>query len=240
MGADFSQIAPQAGGTLVSGAMQAYGALSQGRSAREAGRANARILEEQANNRLRASTVRGDVLRSQARQVIGEQLAAGAQSGVGLSGSRLDMLRQSYDNLEADVAAVHTDAQIDATGLRNQATVQRWEGDQAYKAGKMGALTAAVNTGVSLYSLFDSVKPVKDQFKKNSAQSAGSKTSKYPAMTKQSGRFTSMDTLTQWAFGTDGIKKGGSATSQLLKTPAYGSQRLSKGYRGYQRGTGGA
>jgi hypothetical protein len=35
MGADFSQIAPQAGGTLVSGAMQAYGALSQGRTARE-------------------------------------------------------------------------------------------------------------------------------------------------------------------------------------------------------------
>lgn len=135
--------------------MQAYGSVSQGRYARDAAYTNASIMDQQAANRLRAGTLREDMTRYQARQVIGEQLAAGGESGVGLSGSRLDMLRQSYNNLESDTAAIRTDSLIDATGLKNQAILERSYADQAYTAGKWGAIGAGLNTFAALTSMND-------------------------------------------------------------------------------------
>ena len=156
--------------TAAGGAAQAYGSVRQGNYARDAAYTNAGIMDEQAANRLRAGTLREDMTRYQARQVIGEQLAAGGESGVGLSGSRLDTLRQSYDNLESDTAAIRTDSLIDATGLKNQAILERWYGDQAQSAGRWGAIGAGLNTFAALNSTTDVTDPQSGRLFKADAQ----------------------------------------------------------------------
>lgn len=162
--------------TLGGGAMQAYGSVRQGNYARDAAYTNAGIMDEQEANRLWSGTLKEDMTRYQARQVIGEQLASGAQSGVGLSGSRLDLLRQSYNNVESDTAAIRTDSLIDATGLKNQATLERWYGDQAQSAGRWGAIGAGLNTFAALNSMTDVTDPQSGRLFKTGADTK-SKTS---------------------------------------------------------------
>lgn len=129
-----------------SGGMQAISAVGQGKHANAAAQMEAENYERQARNRMFLESQQEDRLRTNARHVIGKQLAVGAQSGVGLTGSRLDLLRESYNNMESDVADMRTDALLDYTGLNNQASVSRWEGEQAAKAGKINAVSTALTT----------------------------------------------------------------------------------------------
>lgn len=149
--------------TIASGTLQSYSEMSQGVSANNAAKQNARNMEQQAKNTYRTASLEEDRMRRSAAQIIGNQLAMGAQSGVALSGSRLDALRESYTNVERDAAKIRTNAAIEGTGLENQARETRWQGKQAKKAGMLSAIMTGVNTAASAY-----------------AKSAGAETDKNP------------------------------------------------------------
>ena len=134
---------------VAGGALQTYSAMSQGMSAYNASKQNAHMLEQQAKNHYRQASLDEDRMRRSAAQAIGEQLARGAQSGVALTGSRLDNLRYSYDNIERDAANIRTNAAIEGAGLENQARETRRQGKQAKKAGLLNAIMAGVSSVAS-------------------------------------------------------------------------------------------
>lgn len=80
-----------------------------------------------------------DEQRLRARQIIGSQVAAGAESGVQLSGSASDLLRQSLFNAEADAQQIRYEGENRARGFIGQAAASRLEGRNARRQGNISA-----------------------------------------------------------------------------------------------------
>lgn len=140
---------------VLGGAMGAYGSVKQGDSAKMAADLNARTYRQQADNRLKASAWDEELLRYNARYDVGRQAAMSGQATGGITGSSLDLLRESYRNAEHDAAALRTDAAIDVAGLRNQALLTEWEGKQAKRAGVIGAVGSGINAAMYAASMED-------------------------------------------------------------------------------------
>lgn len=105
------------------------GALVKGAGALSASRANARGLEQQSDEELRAGVAQEADLRVAARAAIGEQLAAQGSNGfMGGTGSALDTLRESQINAALDVLRIRREASVKASTLRAQAKDVRRQG----------------------------------------------------------------------------------------------------------------
>lgn len=103
---------------------------------------NARVARQQANAREEAQ-------RRQARQVLGEQRAALAQAGIGLSGSAADVYGQSAANAELDALNIRYEGELAARGLLAQSELTRYEGSVAgmnAKSAKSGGYLDAAST----------------------------------------------------------------------------------------------
>lgn len=77
--------------------------------------------------------------RVRARSIIGDQLAAGAESGTDLNGSRFDALRASLYNAEVDALNIRYSGQLEAAGMRDRAAMMRAEGSAAQTTGYLNA-----------------------------------------------------------------------------------------------------
>lgn len=105
------------------------GALLKAGSAYSASRANARGIDNQADEELRASVAQEADLRVAARAAIGEQMAAQASNGfMGGTGSALDTLRESQINAALDVLRIRREGSVKASTLRAQAKEVRRQG----------------------------------------------------------------------------------------------------------------
>lgn len=136
---------------IASSAMSAIGSIAQGNAANAAAQANASALNKQSEAELRAAGAREEQQRRANRQFLGTQRAALAQAGIGVDGSAYDIARQSAVNAELDALNIRYEGQLRAKGLRDQATITRFEGKQARTAGYLGA-GAAILQGASNYA----------------------------------------------------------------------------------------
>lgn len=135
-------------------AMQAVGAIQQGnaqaaqyQAQAQANEYNARIQRMQAEAAGQQWSAREDAQRSAARRVLGQQLAATAESGVALNGTASDLFRQSLVNAEQDALNVRYEGELNRIGLLNNAALSDYEAASARKAAsaarKAGYLSAA-------------------------------------------------------------------------------------------------
>lgn len=136
---------------IASTAFSAIGSIAQGNAANAAAQANANALTQQAEAENRAAGAREEAQRRQNRQFLGGQRAALAQAGIGVNGSAYDVARQSSINAEMDALNIRYEGELAAKGLRDQATMQRFEGKQAKTAGYLGA-GAAILQGAANYA----------------------------------------------------------------------------------------
>lgn len=128
----------------------ALASVSQGNAQKSSLAVNARIKEQQADT-IRAQTVgREELQRSNVRALIGDQLAVGAESGLELSGSRADILRQTMYAAELDSLNIRYDGAIAASGLDAQAGFDMTAGEQAQNAGYLNAASSLMS-GASGY-----------------------------------------------------------------------------------------
>lgn len=146
-------------------AIQAIGAIQQGNAqaaqyqAQAQGQEyNARVSRSQAEAAGQQWSAREDAQRRQARQILGKQLAATAQSGVNLNGSAADIFRESMVNAEQDALNIRYEGEMTRTGLLNQAQLSDYEASafrsaakSARRAGYMSA-AAAIASGGYAYS----------------------------------------------------------------------------------------
>lgn len=87
---------------------------------------NATIERQNAGAALQQSASEQARQNRHARQVLGQQRAATAQSGTGFSGSNLDMLDQSATLAELDMLNIAYEGEIRARGHEIQAQGQDW------------------------------------------------------------------------------------------------------------------
>ena len=153
---------------MVAGATQAVGAIAQGNaqaaqfdSQAAAARYNANIQRQQAEAAAQQAGMREELQRRQARQVMGRQVAAGAQSGVNITtGTAADVFRQSLYDAEMDALNIRYEGELNRVGLLNQASLSDWEAGvakrnskTAQRAGYLSAATALVGSAAGAYGM---------------------------------------------------------------------------------------
>jgi hypothetical protein len=149
---------------VASSAMQAVGQIQQGKAAEQqaeydaaVSRRNAKVMEMQAAVEGQQAARAEEKQRRAGRKVMGEQAAGLALSGVGFSGTALDLTEESARNIEMDALNIRYEGQLKAQGLMADAESQRYKaegqifaGKQAKAASKIGAASALLSGGAGI------------------------------------------------------------------------------------------
>jgi hypothetical protein len=144
---------------IAASAMQAVGAIQQGKMAQAQGQAqqnaanyNARMKEIEAGITREQTNAREEQQRRQARQVMGRQRAAVAQAGIGWGGSALDIMEESATFAELDALTIRYEGDLKAKGLLAEAEYDRYSGAVAAAMGKAAKKASYVSAAASLLS----------------------------------------------------------------------------------------
>jgi len=129
--------------------LQAVGSIQAGKAEKASYDAQATAARSKANSVLAAYNQREEAMRRKTRLDAGERRAAMAQTG-GLSGSNVDVDRQSMVLSELDALNVRYGGQLENSDLLTQANVFKAQGKNAKAAGYANA-AGAVLSGVGSY-----------------------------------------------------------------------------------------
>jgi hypothetical protein len=139
--------------TGIGAATKAAGAVQEGNAAERAGNYNARVLEQNANLVGAQTTEQVRRLRVDSSKQLGNIQANIGASGVA-GGSLLDSLQESAATAELDALTLKHQGQMEQRGLRQQAAMERFRGQQAKRAGRFGAASSVLSgaaTGASYF-----------------------------------------------------------------------------------------
>ncbi len=136
---------------LGSTALSVGGAISQARNAKAAASANATMMRQQASLARAQGNARQETQLRRAREILGQQRAAIGQAGVGWGGSAQDVLEQSATSAELDTLNIGYEAELQALGLMNQASITDWEGRQQRNAGYISAASSLLNSTANYF-----------------------------------------------------------------------------------------
>lgn len=147
------------GWMLVPASISAVGSIAKGQSEKQAanGQAasqnyDAQIADQNAAMSYAQGSQQEETQRRQARQTLGEQRAAIAESGTGFSGSNADVMRQSATNAELDAMNIRYGADVQALGYKNQATSSRFNAKLSKNSGKAAAMAGYLSGASTLAS----------------------------------------------------------------------------------------
>lgn len=121
-------------GTLMSGIGAVAGAANQKAGYESQSRAaeyNATVSKQNQDAARAHAAVKEDQVRRKAALVLGEQRAAIAQSGLGASGSMLDIYDESEINAEMDALNVRYEGEMTARGYGNQVNLENYQASSA-------------------------------------------------------------------------------------------------------------
>lgn len=147
---------------LAASAASALGAIGQAnsqaamlQSQSAAAQYNARVAEQQAKQAVDVSVVQQLAQRRQARQVLGVQRAAIAQSGVGSGGSNRDVLERSETLAELDALNLAYEGTVKSRGYLAQRDIDEFQSrvyqGQVGPTRRAGYLSAIGSIGQGIY-----------------------------------------------------------------------------------------
>lgn len=155
----FVAAAPLLWTTIASTALSAFSAISQGEQQSERNKAaaraeeyNAAVARNRAANTAAAYSQREDQQRRQARMIIGEQRAAGAQSGLANSGSIADAEEMSVINAELDSLNIRYKGSLESQGLLSQADMNDYSASGYRSAAKSAKTNSYLAAGSAILS----------------------------------------------------------------------------------------
>lgn len=147
---------------VIAGIVSAAAAFSQGTAEAagyemqaQAADYQARVADINAQASAQQYSAEEERVRREARQVMGAQRAAIAQSGVGFGGSSADIMRQSSIQAELDALNIRYAGSLERTGLLNEAGAQRFNAAQSRANAKMARRmrwVSAIGAGLGGYS----------------------------------------------------------------------------------------
>jgi len=142
---------------IAASAMQAVGAIQQGKMAAAQGQAqmnaanyNARMKEIEAGITREQSNAREEQQRRQAREVLGRQRAAVAQASIGFGGSALDIMEESATLAELDALTIRYEGDLKAKGLLAEAEFDKYSGQVSMAMGKAAKKASYVSAAASI------------------------------------------------------------------------------------------
>ena len=127
-----------AAGSLIS----AKGQLDAGDAARRAGNAEGDLLEKNANRVEEMGKYTAFRHNMKVKKVLGAGRAAYAASGVTMSGSAMDVMRESAVEGERDRLTILYTSRVKADTMRDQAEIARYRGEAAQAAAQYGAASS--------------------------------------------------------------------------------------------------
>jgi len=137
------------GGTLLTAA----GAIQQGQASKASADYNAEVARRQALDATRRGSIAEGEQRTKTRQLAGQQHAAmGASEIVADEGSFGDILAQSAQFGERDAQRIRVNAQREAFGLRSEADLSEFQGQQAETAGLFKGGTSLLTGAFNLFT----------------------------------------------------------------------------------------
>lgn len=125
--------------TVISTAVGVYSAYSQGQAQQKAAKYNAKVAQNQAEMARNAAAVREQQHRENVRRLSATQRANAGMSGVTTEGSPLLVMADTLEQAELDAQRIRYGGEVSATGFESQARLSRFQGDQASRAGMIGA-----------------------------------------------------------------------------------------------------
>ena len=126
----------------------ALGQLGAGDAADDVAKYNAKILEQRAKLTEQAMQSETERMHKQARSLKATQEVGFAKSGaVVSSGTPLMVLAEQAGEMEKDVLQMRRNKMIEAQGFRSQAAMAKYEGAQAQKAARIGAVASLFSAG---------------------------------------------------------------------------------------------
>lgn len=128
----------QALGALGTG-LSAMATIQQGQAQSQAAKYNAQVAEQNATAARQKAAFDEQMRREQLDRVQAAARAAIGKSGSDFSGSALDLMAQNAASAELDALAIRYGGEVRATGLENQAALDRFQGNQARVGGYFGA-----------------------------------------------------------------------------------------------------
>ena len=131
--------------SLIGAGLSAYSQYSQGKAQKKMANYNAAMAQREA--RMEAATAGENAIRQreQNERQMASMRAKMAASGVSMTGDNvLDVFGATATEYETQVLDVFRDSEMRQNQLQNQAAMHRYQGQQAYSAGKMGAIGSLI------------------------------------------------------------------------------------------------
>jgi hypothetical protein len=138
--------------SAVGAIQQGAAAAAQGRSQQQAQQYNAVVKQQNAELARQQAGAREEQQRRGARQILGQQRAALAQAGIGMTGSALDIEEQSAVRAEMDALTIAYEGELQAKGLLASAQQDLFQGEAALAAGRNAQTASYISAGASLLS----------------------------------------------------------------------------------------
>ena len=137
--------------------MQAYGQYQAGQDAKKASDYNAKIMERNKQVALEKANYEAETEASRLRRLIGAQRAAAAASGMGRSGTILDLQEDTTIQGTMEQLAILYGGELQAENFQNEANMSRFQGKAAARQGKTAAfgtlLTGSAQTAYMGYDM---------------------------------------------------------------------------------------
>lgn len=142
------------GASLIGAGIGIAGDLEQGKIDEATAETNRRLAMAQANDALLRGSIEESRYRRQIAAVVGGQKAAFGQRNVAVSGTPLDILSDTAQIGEEDLAMIRNNAARESWGYRNQASeASRWGANQSANARGRAAGTL-LTAGAQAYGMW--------------------------------------------------------------------------------------
>lgn len=127
-----------------------FAGQQQARSAEVQADYDAQVAEQNRRIVLQQSGAAEEMQRRRSRAMLSEQVAGVAESGLGMTGSALDLYNSSVQQAELDAMTVRYDGELRAAGLTQQAEQARTASKSAKSYGRTALLTGILGAGADM------------------------------------------------------------------------------------------
>lgn len=135
----------------VSGLLGFKGNMASAKAARQVGEYNAVVAENEKVLLQRATRQKEANLRRSAERLQGTQRVATAKSGIQMSGSALEALRDTFFNTELDAIGIRYAGSIEEAAKINEAAMARATASAQSAQFKTAAYTSLLESGAKAY-----------------------------------------------------------------------------------------
>jgi len=135
----------------VSGLLGYKGNMASAKAARQVGEYNAVVAENEKVLLQRATRQKEANLRKSAERLQGTQRVATAKSGIQMSGSALEALRDTFFNTELDAIGIRYAGSIEEAAKINEAAMARATASAQSAQFKTAAYTSLLESGAKAY-----------------------------------------------------------------------------------------